>query len=192
MCEREREARLGEDAAQPVTLIGGRLSMLAEEIDFFRIFRVHPTAMALLTADLEIIDANDEFLAVVGHPLEELVGRNIFAVAPKMPPEQGGHAHWTALEEAQASGRHETLSLTRYDIEDPARPGVFQERYWSSAVTPVRGRDGRIEVLEFSAREVTPVIAEFIKLQNEQGQAEQAGPRVPGQSPPADDNLPVP
>ena len=116
--------------------------MLAEEVDFYKIFKLHPTAMALLTPDLEFIDANDEFLATTGYPLEELIGRNAFAVLPRMPPDPGGHPKWTVLEKAQASGHRESQALTRYDIEDPASPGVFRERYWSSLVTPVRGRDG--------------------------------------------------
>jgi PAS domain-containing protein len=143
--------------------------MLAEDIDFYQVFRIHPTAMALLTADLEFIDANDEFLAAMGRKLEELIGQNVFAVLPKMPPDPGGRPKWTVLEEAQASGRRESMSLERYDIEDPASPGVFRERYWSSAVTPVRGSNGRIEVLELSTREVTPIIDEFRKLQADQG-----------------------
>jgi PAS domain-containing protein len=143
--------------------------MLAEEIDFYNVFRIHPTAMALLTADLEFIDANDEFLATTGRKLEELIGQKAFAVVPKMPPDPGGNPKWTVLEQAQASGRRESLTLERFDIEDPASPGVFQQRYWSTAVTPVRGRDGHVEVLEVSAREVTPIIDEFKKLQAQEG-----------------------
>jgi PAS domain-containing protein len=165
--------------------------MLAEEIDFYKIFRLHPTAMALLTADLEVIDANDEFLTVANHPLEQVIGRNVFAVLPKMPPDPGGQPKWTALEAAQTSGRREYLSLTRYDIEDPAIPGVFQERYWSSSVTPVRGRDGVVEVLEFSAREVTSIITEYKKLQYDDLHTGSNRPLVPSPSLPAD-NYPVP
>ncbi len=143
--------------------------MLAQEIDLYRVFRIHPTAMALLTADLEFIDANDEFLATTGRELEELIGQKVFAVLPKMPPDPGGQPKWTALEQAQASGRYESLTLERYDIEDPASPGVFQQRYWSSAVTPVRGLDGHVEILELSTRDVTPIIDEFKKLQAQEG-----------------------
>jgi len=143
--------------------------MLAEEIDFYKIFKIHPTAMALLTSELELIDMNDEFLTMTGRPMEELIGQNAFAVIPKMPPDEGGHPRWTALEQAQASGRREVHSLTRYDMEDPASPGVFQERYWSASVTPVRSTDGHVEVLELSVREVTPIIAEFKKLQAQEG-----------------------
>ncbi len=142
--------------------------MLAQEIDFYQIFKFHPTAMALLTPDLEFIDANEEFLAAAGHPLEDVIGKNVFAVLPKRPAHSGGDLKWTALEEAQASGRRQVLSLTRYDVEDPATPGVYRERYWSTAVTPIRGIDGDVEVLEFSAREVTPLICEFKKLQDQE------------------------
>ena len=65
--------------------------MLSEEIDFHDIFKISATAMALLTPNLEFIDANDEFLAVIGHPLEDLIGHNAFEVMPKMPEDPGGN-----------------------------------------------------------------------------------------------------
>ena len=139
--------------------------MLSEEIDFHDIFKVSSTAMALLTPDFEFIDANDEFLAAIGHPLEDLIGHTAFEMVPKMPEDGGGNPKWTALEAALTTGRREVYQLQRYDIEDPARPGVFEERYWSSIVTPVRGLDGEVEVLELSAREVTPIIGQFESLQ---------------------------
>ena len=162
--------------------------MLAQEINLYKLFKLHPTAMALLTTDLEFIDANDEFLATVGYPLERLIGKYAFGVLPKMPPDPGGQPKWTALEAAQTSGRHESVSLSRYDIEDPAIPGVFHERYWSSSVTPIRGIDGHVEALEWSARDVTSIIMEFKKLQDQEGQTERKRPLVPSPSPPADDN----
>ena len=134
--------------------------MLAQEIDFYQVFKIHPTAMALLTPDFEIIDVNDEMLRVAGRPLDEVVGHHVFEIFPKMPYEPG-RPKWTALEAAMTSGRHESNQLTRYDIEDPAHPGVFRERYWSSSVTPLHGIDGRVEFLEFSLREATAIIDQF-------------------------------
>jgi hypothetical protein len=45
--------------------------MLAEEIDFHQVLKINPTAMALLTADLVIVDVNEAFLkdAERSHPL---------------------------------------------------------------------------------------------------------------------------
>jgi PAS domain-containing protein len=98
-----------------------RWNTLAQEIDFHDIFKLSPTAMALLTGDLVFIDANDAFLDVVRRPLEDLAGHNFFERFPKMPPDPGGHPMWTALERAMTSGRRECDRLIRYDVEGPAR-----------------------------------------------------------------------
>jgi PAS domain S-box-containing protein len=141
--------------------------MLSEEIDFHKIFKINPTAMALLTADFTFIDANDAFLAAIGRELEDLIGRNAFQVMPKMPEDPGGKPKWTALEAALTTKHREVYRLERYDIEDPAHPGVFEERYWTSIVTPMLGQGGEVEVLEMSVREVTPIISQFRSLQAE-------------------------
>jgi PAS domain S-box-containing protein len=142
--------------------------MLSQEVDFHSIFKVSPTAMALLTADFVIIDANDEFLGSCGRPLEELVGHNIFELFPKMPPDPGGNPKWTALEAALTSGKREVHELTRYDVEVPDRPGEFEERYWSAVVTPLRDASGEVAMLELSGREVTAIIAKFRELEAEE------------------------
>jgi PAS domain-containing protein len=143
--------------------------MLAQEIDFHEIFKVNSTAMLLLTADLVIVDANDEFLEAMGRPIHDLIGHHVFEKFPRMPQDPGGEPKWTALEAALASGEREVRELARYDIEDPARPGVYEERYWSVVVTPIHGLDGQVEVLELSVRELTPVITQFQALWAEEG-----------------------
>jgi len=135
--------------------------MLGQEIDFYRIYKIRPTAMALLTPDLEIIDVNDEFQANLGRPLDEVIGHNIFEVAPKMPEDAGGQAIWTPVEAAMTSGKLEANRLFRYDVEDPDNPGVFVERYWSAVAEPIRDPDGQIEFIELSARDVTPIISQY-------------------------------
>src|SRR5215469_18888608 len=65
--------------------------MHAEEIDFSHVFKLHPTAMALFSPDLVFIDANDEFVAVTGWPLQDMLGKHAFTVLPKIPPDPGGH-----------------------------------------------------------------------------------------------------
>lgn len=154
--------------------------MLAENIDFHEIFRLGPTAMALVTADCVIFDVNDAFLDAVGRPLEDLIGHNVFELFPKMPEDPGGNPKWTALEAAMTSGRREVDRLIRYDIEDPARPGVFEERYWSVVVTPRRGVGGSVETLELSTRDITPVITDYQGLKEDSASAP-ARPAVPRQ-----------
>jgi PAS domain S-box-containing protein len=136
--------------------------MLAQEIDFHNIFKIHSTAMLLLTADLQIVDANDEFLAEVGRPLEELIGRNFYQAL--QPGDCSGHPRWTALDEAMTSGRRQCDLLSRYDIEDPDRPGVFTERWITTLAQPIHGNDGNVQVIELSMRDITPVIDQYRAL----------------------------
>jgi len=143
--------------------------MLAQPIDFYRMYKVSPTAMALLTPDLTVIDINDEFQANVGLPLEEIIGHNIFEVTPKVPEDSGGDPTWTPLEEAMTSGRRESAKLMRYDVEDPDHPGVFVERYWAAVAQPIPGADGQVEVIELSAQDVTPIISQFQAMQAHEG-----------------------
>jgi len=138
--------------------------MLAQDIDFHEIFRISPTGMAVLTADLQFADVNEQFLAEAGRQLEELIGHNIFEIFPKMPADLGSTER-TVLEEAFDTGRRAYLPLARYDVEDPAQPGAFTETYWSAVAQPIRGLDGHVEMYELSLRNLTPVIAEFRAMQ---------------------------
>jgi PAS domain-containing protein len=134
--------------------------MLAKEIDFHHVFKINPTAMALLTADLLIVDVNDAFLKDTQRPYDAVTGRNFFELFPKEPNDPG-NPKWTVMEAAVASGQQECDKLTRYDVEDSATPGLFQERWWSATVTPIRGSDGQVEMPELSVREATAIITEY-------------------------------
>ena len=138
--------------------------MLAEDIDFHQIFKIHPTSMVLLTADLEIVDANEQFLTEVGQALEDVIGHQFFERFPKMPEDSGGRSAWTALEAAESSGRREQNLLFRMDVEDPGQPGVFVEHYWSSVAQPIRDVAGHVDMIEFSVRDVTPLIDQYRRL----------------------------
>jgi PAS domain-containing protein len=135
--------------------------MLAQEIDFHDIFKIHPTSMVLLNADLVILDANDEFLSAVGRKLEDLLGHNFYDEFPKLPEDSGGRPKWTALDEAMTSGRRQCDQLLRYDMEDPDRPGVFVEHWITTLAQPIRGSDGHVQVIELSLRDITPVIEQY-------------------------------
>jgi len=141
--------------------------MLAQELDFREIFKMSQTGMALLSSDLVFIDANDEFIEHSGRPIEQLVGRNFYDVFPKMPQDRSGEPRWFALEEAMTSGRREAQHLIRYDVQNPGT-GVFDERYFSTRVQPIRAANGQVEAYEMSILEVTPVIEAYLALQAHQ------------------------
>lgn len=140
--------------------------MLAEEVDFYQVFKIHPTSMVLLTADLEIVDANEEFLGECGRELEDVIGHNIFEEFPRMPDQSSACPAWSAVEAAMTSGHREHNLLFRHDLEDPDHPGVFVEHYWSSVAQPIRDREGHVDMIEFSLRDVTPIIHEYLVLQS--------------------------
>jgi PAS domain-containing protein len=142
--------------------------MLAEDIDFYQVFKIQPTGMLLLTVDLEIVDANEEFLKQSGRELDDLIGHHLFEEFPVAPEDTRGHAGWTALEAAMTSGHREHNLLFREDLEDPDHPGVFVEHYWSSVAQPIRDRSGHVDMIEFSLRDVTPIIDEYRVLQSEE------------------------
>jgi PAS domain S-box-containing protein len=142
--------------------------MLAQDIDFHDIFKINPTGMLLLSADLVILDVNDEFLAQVGRSLEELVGRNLYDEFPRLPEGAGGCARWTAVDEAMTSGKRQRDQLIRYDIEDPRQPGAFLEHWITLMAQPIRGSDGHVEVIELSVRDMTPVIDQYKTLCREE------------------------
>jgi PAS domain-containing protein len=142
--------------------------MLAQDIDFHDIFKINPTGMLLLSADLVILDVNDEFLAHVGRSLEELVGRNLYDQFPRLPGDACGCARWTAIDEAMTSGRRQCDQLLRYDLEDPRHPGVFAEHWITVMAQPFRGGDGHVEVIEISVRDITPVIDQYRALCHEE------------------------
>jgi hypothetical protein len=106
-----------------------------------------------------------------------VAGRNIFEITPKMPQGCGGEPMWTPLEAAMTSGRREAANLMRYDVEGPDHPGAFVERYWAAVAQPIRGPDGQVEVIELSARDITPIISQFRSMQAEEKRSAGRSPR---------------
>src|SRR5260370_11205478 len=63
-----------------------------------------------------------------------------------------------SLRRVAETGKRDAIALQRYDAEDPDRPGVRDERYWSSINAPVFGSDGRVALLLHRVEEVTELI----------------------------------
>ncbi|MGW3204871.1 PP2C family protein-serine/threonine phosphatase [Streptomyces sp. NPDC001135] len=130
-------------------------------IDYAGVFQALPGAVALLRPDLVFADANREFLRVAGRTREQVVGRCLFDVFPDNPKESGstGIRNLAAsLQRVAATGERDTMPLQRYDVEDPERPGEWEERYWSPVNAPVSGPDGSVVLLVHRVVEVTELI----------------------------------
>ncbi|KUL33158.1 PP2C family protein-serine/threonine phosphatase [Streptomyces regalis] len=142
--------------------------MNEKAIDYEAVFQGLPGMVALLTPELVYADANEDFQRLSGRSRAELVGRYIFDVFPDNPNDPTA----TGMRDVQASmlrvvatGERDTMALQRYDVEDPTRPGQWEERYWSPVNAPVFGPDGRVALIVHRVEEVT----ELIRLRGRQG-----------------------
>ncbi|QYX81712.1 PP2C family protein-serine/threonine phosphatase [Streptomyces akebiae] len=135
--------------------------MREPHIDYAEVFRALPGMVALLTPDLVYADANDDFLRLAGRSREQLLGRYIFDVFPENPNEPaaaGMRETEASMLRTVATGERDTMALLRYDIEDPQRPGLWQEHYWSPVNAPVLGPDGKVDLIVHRVEEVTELI----------------------------------
>jgi PAS domain S-box-containing protein len=129
------------------------------QIDYRAIFKSYPGAAAVLDHDFVVLDMSDDAAEIVGRPASDIVGQYIFDIFPENPEfrERGRRDLRASLEEVLASGEQDVMPLTRYDFEDPGRPGVLEERYWAIVNTPVIA-DGHVSMIIIRAQEVTHLV----------------------------------
>jgi PAS domain S-box-containing protein len=134
--------------------------MTRRGIDYRKVFEIMPDVVMLLRPDLEILNVNHDLLEALGCKREEVLGENALEAFPARPnhPPYMPRPLRSAVDEVVASGEREVTNLIRYDVEDPGRPGVLEERYWSVIYTPVRGDVGQVSMVAFRAQEVTHII----------------------------------
>ncbi|TXS46220.1 PAS domain-containing protein [Streptomyces sp. uw30] len=130
-------------------------------VDYEAIFQGLPGMVALLTPELVYVDANADFQRLSGRTRAELVGRYLFDVFPDNPNDDtatGMRNLEASLLRVVATGERDAMALQRYDVEDPMRPGEWEERYWSPVNAPVLGPDGKVALLVHRVEEVTELI----------------------------------
>ncbi|MDQ1021309.1 PP2C family protein-serine/threonine phosphatase [Streptomyces afghaniensis] len=135
--------------------------MTDSAIDYTAVFQALPGMVALLTPELVYADVNEEFVRASGRSREQLVGRYLFDVFPDNPnePASTGMRNLEAsLYRVLATGERDAMALQRYDVEDPERPGEWQERYWSPVNAPLLGPDGKVALILHRVEEVTELI----------------------------------
>ena len=135
--------------------------MRKPQIDHAAVFRALPGMVALLTPELVYADVNDDFVRITGRSREQLIGRYIFDAFPENPNDDAASGMRETRESmlrAVATGERDTMAVLRYDIEDPHRPGVWHEHFWSPVNAPVLGADGKVTLLVHRVEEVTELI----------------------------------
>jgi len=133
---------------------------MERQVDYQAIFKRIPAVMVALSPDFTILDVSDETAELTGRKAEDLIGRDVFDTFRPNPndvDEPGPRDLRESLESVVATGQRHVMPLTRYDLEDPGRPGVFDERYCDIVNIPVVV-DGRVSQIIFRAMDVTEVI----------------------------------
>lgn len=135
--------------------------MTDPEIDYAAVFRALPGNVALLTPQLVYADANEEFLRMSGRTREQVVGRYLPDDSPDNPDDPAAailRNLQASLRRVAETGKRDIMALQRYDVEDPDRPGVREEQYWSWINAPIFGSDGQVALLLLRVEEVTELI----------------------------------
>ncbi|HEX6931446.1 MAG TPA: PAS domain-containing protein [Streptosporangiaceae bacterium] len=146
--------------------------MAETSIDYREVFRTMPGALALLKPDGTILDVNDGYLESSGRSREQLLGRNVFDVFPQNPDDPsvlGPVQLRDSLGVVVETGERDIMAPVRYDVEDPGRPGEFEERYWAVVNTPIHDQAGRVIVITHRADEVTHIVNQGRNMRADQG-----------------------
>jgi PAS domain S-box-containing protein len=127
--------------------------------DFEALFRVSPYPYLLMDRQLNIIGANQAYLKSTGRLEADLLGRYLFDAFPENPDDPGSTnvaEVRASLLRAIASGEPDTTAFLRYSVPHQTAGGtVFDERFWSTVHTPVRGADGTVAFVAQNAIDVT-------------------------------------
>ncbi|MFG3296058.1 PP2C family protein-serine/threonine phosphatase [Streptomyces sp. NPDC048179] len=132
--------------------------MKVPAVDYEAVFQTLPGAVALVTPELTIVDANAEFVRLRGLPREQVVGRFLpDDTPPKDPTEPFLLKILASLRRAADTGEHSIVAM-QYDRGDPDQPGAWDQRYYDLTNTPVIGEDGRVTLLLHRVEDVTELI----------------------------------
>lgn len=126
-------------------------------IDYHAIFEASPSAMLVLNCVFVIVDANPSYQNLVGRTRDELIGKYVFDAFPQNDESE--------MEDLKASLRRvlesrdmDVAGPMRHDLEEPDRPGVFAERYWSPLNAPVLDSDGQVALIVHRLEEITDLV----------------------------------
>ncbi|WP_439633429.1 PAS domain S-box protein [Glycocaulis sp.] len=155
--EKERDQALQREAAL-------RSRAEAAAYHFQSLFESAPGKLLVLEPeDYTIVAISDAYLEAVMRRRSDIMGKRLFDVFPDDPddPEANGVAAVAAvMERVKGSGLSEALPLTRFPVERPREEGGgFEERWWLSVFSAVKGPDGRAQYIICRSEDVTGLIA---------------------------------
>ncbi|UKY54548.1 PP2C family protein-serine/threonine phosphatase [Streptomyces inhibens] len=139
----------------------GRERVRRPDLDHAALFAATPSACLVLDPDLVIVDVNRAYLQATGRTRDDLIGQYVFHAFPDNPADsdaEGVQNLHSSLRRVLASREPDTMAVQRYDIPVAGRPGVFEERWWSTINTPVLGPDGTVAWIIHRVEDVTAFV----------------------------------
>ncbi|WP_429912576.1 PAS domain S-box protein [Glycocaulis sp.] len=131
---------------------------------FQSLFEAAPGMLLVLEPEgYTIVAISDAYLEATMRRRADIMGKPLFDVFPDDPddPDANGVSAVTAvLERVKESGLSEALPLVRFPVERPEEEGGgFEERWWLSVFSAVKGPDGRTQYVICRSEDVTGLIA---------------------------------
>ena len=117
-----------------------------------------PSIILVLSPNLYILTASDQYLEATQTERERIVGQFIFDAFPDNPdfPEANGVKNINAsLQEVLRTKKPHSMEVQRYDVPDILNPGQFIHRYWNPSHTPVLDENGEISYIIQLANNMT-------------------------------------
>jgi signal transduction histidine kinase len=131
------------------------------------LFESAPGLHLVLTPELRIIAASDEYLKATMTRREEILGRDLFDVFPDNPEDteaSGARNLRASLERVLATRKPDVMAVQKYDIRRPEEEGgEFEERHWSPVNSPVLTADSEIAYIIHRVEDVT----DFVRLKQQ-------------------------
>lgn len=128
-------------------------------LDYRQLFERCPGLYLVLTPDLIIETATDNYLQATMTRREDIAGRPLFEVFPDNPEDRDA----TGVGNLRASlyrvlrlKTADTMAVQKYDIRRP--DGTFEERYWSPLNSPLLNERGEVEHIIHRVEDVTDLV----------------------------------
>ncbi len=141
--------------------------------DTIRALETVPGPYLILSPNLCIITASEQFLQAAGTTREAIQGKYIFDAFPDNPSiaEADGVQNIAAsLQEVIRTRKPHQMPIQRYDVPDTEQPGKFITRYWDPSHTPVLDDTGEILCIIQKANNVTEKVQMEAALAQSQAQ----------------------
>ncbi len=154
----ELEQKIAERTAQ---LEASNHELRASRAELNSLFESLPGLYLVISPELTIVAASDEYLKATMTTRPSIIGRNLFEVFPGNPDDAGatGVANLRAsLNRVLTQRAPDTMAIQKYDIRRP--DGAYEVRYWSPINSPVLGPDRRVTYIVHRVEDVTDFVCQ--------------------------------